>query len=66
VAAKVTDYTIVRGTTDVELTKVVLAYIRNGWQPIGGAVSAINGNAQILTQTLIHFGLKQHPGRRVK
>jgi hypothetical protein len=47
-------YTIVSGESDRELIDSVMIHIRNGWQPIGGAVPATNQDGlPILIQTLI-------------
>ncbi|MGA2979291.1 MAG: DUF1737 domain-containing protein [Terriglobales bacterium] len=45
-ASAITEYTIVNGTTDIELIRVVVAQIRNGWRPIGGPVTAQDQNGQ--------------------
>jgi hypothetical protein len=65
-AAKEAVYTIVTGGTDVELIKVVSAYIRKGWRPIGGAIPAMNQQTQVLIQTLVRSGPEKNSSRRIK
>jgi hypothetical protein len=53
-AAEVTDYAILNGKSNVKLVKLVGEWIGKGWQPLGGAVFAVDekGNP-VLMQTLI-------------
>lgn len=38
---KIIDYTTVRGSSRYDMEKEVRERIRNGWQPIGGAVPCV-------------------------
>ena len=64
--ATVTDYAIVNGESNIELVKLVGDMLGKGWQPVGGAVLAVDekGNP-VLMQTLIRTRQKSNPLRRI-
>ncbi|HUB00532.1 MAG TPA: DUF1737 domain-containing protein [Terracidiphilus sp.] len=66
-ASKVTEYGIVCEGSAEKLVKKVTIYLGKGWQPTGGAVSAMDksGNAFFM-QTLVRCGPQEDPARRVK
>jgi hypothetical protein len=69
-AAKVTDYAILNEESNVKLVEQVGEWLSKGWQPVGGAVSAVNEKGEpVLMQTLIRSRRtlsNKKPGRRVK
>jgi len=53
---KIVDYTVVSATDDEDLAAIVKLYIKDGWQPVGGAI-IIPGPAHSWTckQTMVKY-----------
>jgi hypothetical protein len=53
-AATVTDYTLVTGSSDTELIQAVRGRIADGWRPIGSPIATLNqANKSVLIQAMI-------------
>ena len=63
--AKKTEYGIINANSNTELVDAVVGYLSKGWQPLGGAVSAVNADGEpVLMQTLVRSGTPNKPARR--